>query len=795
MLEWTPAPPVVVARKRWWGDGAGRAGKRRWPGRWRRLPCAPGLLLLLLLVVGVASWLAAGGGRLLGWSRVNRARSISTVDPAAYRWDPVVPAITPFLPPPPPFIPSHSASAHNAGIHSTPAPTLPLPQLIIYTAPKPTRDRHEARAQMRALQSWTRLQPPPFIVLFGNGNDADDAQLESIVHTLGDRVIVDRQVDSNFQGVPLFHSMFLRALQGEPISALQMRGLHNRSHTVSLLVNADIVLPTDLPAVLATVRPLFADFLAIGARWDVDESHAHRITTSTDRDEQSERVRQHGTLHSYGGIDWFAWRYGQHARQYLFNTTMPPFVFGRGKYDNWLLHEVLAAGRLRGVIDLSEAVAAMHAQHAYAHVVPAGGAWPHTGRGNFWSTHKRHAWESYLNVHLALAYGSYRSQMGTPLHAPYKLVPCLVHGYCVVERRRPAACRCEYSSFVRASQTDPQLHDQRWWHCGQVSTEQPGDYPIQLHGHLAHTLDALLPAVADATTRTVVMTAASYDYRYLLMNWVCNLRRVGVRNVLVAAMDDNLYRFAYARGLAVFYNESMAAGGAPSAEAVGVNTSACAYGTACFRQRVKLKSRHVLQVLRRGYHVLWSDVDVVWFRDARRLLAGQQTDPDIADLAGRRRPPSSTSTLYVQSNEPAAHLPANGVRRANSGFYWVPSSTATVAAFERIVAQAARSPLTEQPSFYDVLCGATGEHRLGDSHCLDAVLHTRFLDREQYPHGAHWHRVLQRLHDRGADDIVVLHNNWVSGLSAKIQRLQAAGLWFYRADEERCTYHAHHWIP
>eukprot|EP00166_Cyanidium_caldarium_P000790 ctg_1306.g462 len=189
MLEWTPATPVVVARKH---GGVTEPAAR-----------ASG--------VGVASWLAAGGGRLLGWSRVNRARSISTVDPAAYRWDPVVPAITPFLPPPPPFIPSHSASAHNAGIHSTPAPTLPLPQLIIYTAPKPTRDRHEARAQMRALQSWTRLQPPPFIVLFGNGNDADDAQLESI--QLSGRTAVPLHVPAGAAGRADFRPTDARAAQ------------------------------------------------------------------------------------------------------------------------------------------------------------------------------------------------------------------------------------------------------------------------------------------------------------------------------------------------------------------------------------------------------------------------------------------------------------------------------------------------------------------------------------------------------------------------------------------------------
>lgn len=46
----------------------------------------------------------------------------------------------------------------------------------------------------------------------------------------------------------------------------------------------------------------------------------------------------------------------------------------------------------------------------------------------------------------------------------------------------------------------------------------------------------------------------------------------------------------------------------------------CHFGTECFQRVTKVKSRLVLQILKLGYNVLLSDVDVYWFQDPRPLL-------------------------------------------------------------------------------------------------------------------------------------------------------------------------------
>ena len=103
----------------------------------------------------------------------------------------------------------------------------------------------------------------------------------------------------------------------------------------------------------------------------------------------------------------------------LFSTPMPPFAFGRGKYDNWLVHEAIASG-LRHVIDGSDSLTSIHVAHSYAHVKAAEVKMV----GGFWSTRKKSSWELFGNIHMAESHGSYTNQKGTALHAPWKLTAC-----------------------------------------------------------------------------------------------------------------------------------------------------------------------------------------------------------------------------------------------------------------------------------------------------------------------------------------------------------------------------------
>ncbi len=177
-------------------------------------------------------------------------------------------------------------------------------------------------------------------------------------------------------------------------------------------------------------------------------------------------------------------------------------------------------------------------------------------------------------------------------------------------------------------------------------------------------------------------------------------------------------------------------------------------------------SPQVLRVLRLGLGVLWTDVDIYWrvdplpailaaiesHRSERRL---QSKKKDVAQLASPRSALQSSSGLTtvvaspngdcdsvdiaIQSNAPPGEARANGYRRLNSGFYLAAAGQRTVRAFEAIVAHAASTRLSEQPSFYAVLCGEDSRYAdAGGSACDNQDLPARslVLSREMFPNGA-----------------------------------------------------------
>ncbi|KAI3879388.1 hypothetical protein MKW92_016951 [Papaver armeniacum] len=174
-----------------------------------------------------------------------------------------------------------------------------------------------------------------------------------------------------------------------------------------------------------------------------------------------------------------------------------------------------------------------------------------------------------------------------------------------------------------------------------------------------------------------------------------------------------------------------------------------------------------------GYNVLLSDVDVYWFENPLPYLRSY-----------------GPAVLVAQSDEFNLTVPINMPRRLNSGFYFARSDAETIAALERVVNHASISTLSEQPSFYDVLCGEGGKHRLGDDRCHEPEtnLTVHFLDRDLFPNGAYrelWEEpnVKSACKKRGC---IVIHNNWVNGRKRKLERQVLSGLWEYDISRRMC---------
>jgi hypothetical protein len=393
-----------------------------------------------------------------------------------------------------------------------------------------------------------------------------------------------------------------------------------------------------------------------------------------------------------------------------------------------------------------------------------------------------------------LKHGSYENQKGQVMHTPWKLSLCndaslTETNYCILRRKRPAVCPCESSNYVIRTQTDPKLNSKtRKFECATKSVDNQDEYVIPYEWDpsknqtktpgLPHTMDDLLGQVA--WRNTVILTAASYDYKDMVMSFVCNLRSLGAKHFVVAAFDSRMYEYLFLRGVPVFYEDvkaAMATMNAKMPKHVKLDLDDCGYGSACFRKITKMKSRIVLKILKQGYNVLWSDADIVWFKDQTKTLLD-------------RIEASPKPKFYIQSNEPDMNKDSNGIRRINSGYYLVKSSNESIKWFQNIVDHAANTSLTEQPSFYDVLCGVKGEFKTGPDTCEREGFETELLDRRIYPNGAtlgFWNKTAEQLRSEHPD-MAILHNNWLKGTPEKIARQDAHGWFQWESSIDSCRW-------
>lgn len=625
----------------------------------------------------------------------------------------------------------------------------------IFSAPKPFIGEDKANNE-RAIKSWLRLQPQPKVTLLGYETGYDEAAKEFGLN-------IERRVDKNFLGVPLFNSMFQRA--------------NDSDRMITVIINGDILLFDDFVQTVRKVVSNFEHFLIVGARYDVDG-----LPDKLDENDPqyTRKIREHvlstGTLHTYGGMDIWAWN-SDGPR--LFDPVMPHFIFGRGKYDNWLTHETITAGR-RQVIDASETCLTVHIRHDY-HLVTGNQAQDKSGApkrsllGAFWSEGKKSKFELFINIYLSLHVGSYTNQMGNVLFAPWKLSLCLEPtGMCLLKRKRPGICNCEFSSFVGDTQTDPVVKNgSRVIRCGMISVETKDNFVIPVLPPEGSTeapafgLPLTMRSVIERVivNNTIILSALNYGYRGIMMNWVCNMRHLGITNFVIAALDADLYKFAYTRSLPTYLENTIFD---------GLNSSIisdASYGSDSFKQLTKMKSRVVVRLLKEGYNVVWTDSDIIYFKNP------------LADMW------SYNADLAIQTNAPD-NEPMNGRRRLNSGFYLARSNEATIQAFEDIIKFAAKSRMSEQPCFYDVMCGKEGQTAEGDDTCRYNGMVVKLLDRHVYPNGITdgiWDVAPGTIPER-FPNLFILHNNWVKGADGKRQRFERHEFILYDKESELCAY-------
>ncbi|CAO2829305.1 unnamed protein product [Amaranthus hypochondriacus] len=446
--------------------------------------------------------------------------------------------------------------------------------------------------------------------------------------------------------------------------------------------------------------------------------------------------------------------------------VLPSFLYGKGLHNHWFVNEVYHSN-YRFVFDASWTISNIHLPDSDHHESTQSAS-VCTNRSD------TKDWEYYNNLQLGELYGLFSSQQ-VDFSDFIKLVKC-GRQFMFTDKNQNIVYSPEHrsSSIFLKGRIMLSGRTKKLINCladfGTSAWTMNSSHKSKMNAsmllHLPYDLEMLLSIRADENM-TVVLAVAGYSYKDMLMNWVCRLRHLMINNFLVCALDDEIYEFSIQQqGIPVF-RDSLASR----------NTSFddCHFGTKCFQKVTKTKSRLVLRILKLGYNVLLSDVDVYWFKNPIPLL--QTFGPAV---------------LAAQSDEYNLTVPINLPRRLNSGFYFARSDDSTITALEKVVKHAMTSDLSEQPSFYDTLCGLNGTNRVGDNKCREprTNLTVQFLDRNLFPNGAYqslWaeRNVRETCAKKGC---YVLHNNWINSRLKKLERQIHSGLWDYDISSRMCLH-------
>ena len=212
--------------------------------------------------------------------------------------------------------------------------------LTIFTIPKAFKG-HVGVIQHNAIESWTKLEPRPEIILLGN----DEGTME-VAQEFGLRHLPN--VATSDHGTPLLSDMFRQAEAAAGSSWM-------------CYVNADIILLNDFLRAAEIVQRRFPKSLMVSKRVDLDVSEKLGFDSRWEEGIKR-RSKANGKEEDYTSIDVFAFAKGLYGH-------IPDFAIGRLWFDHWLIKAVREQNL--PVVDASLVAPVLHQNHDYGHV--AGG--------------------------------------------------------------------------------------------------------------------------------------------------------------------------------------------------------------------------------------------------------------------------------------------------------------------------------------------------------------------------------------------------------------------------------------
>ena len=229
--------------------------------------------------------------------------------------------------------------------------------------------------QHNAIASWKRLEPEPEVILFyDDDGTAEAAKRHGCVYV--------PNVNRSENGTPYVDEVFHRAQEVA-------------RHDVLVSITCDVILMQDFAKALEACALQFPQFCMVGQRLDVDLHWPLQFEPGW-QEWLADWARGEGRYYTPAGTDYIGFRRGLYK-------NVPPFLYARSSWDNWLMAHPLALGV--PLVNATEAVCAVHQEVPTGKVSEAVTKLP------------AHGWEIRQNRRLlAHTYGTKAGRTGHATH-------------------------------------------------------------------------------------------------------------------------------------------------------------------------------------------------------------------------------------------------------------------------------------------------------------------------------------------------------------------------------------------
>jgi hypothetical protein len=244
----------------------------------------------------------------------------------------------------------------------------------------------------------------------------------------------------------------------------------------------------------------------------------------------------------------------------------------------------------------------------------------------------------------------------------------------------------------------------------------------------------------EATTQWTIVITVNDGFFDFMSNWLLFYEKLALKNRLVViAEDDLVYTKLEALGLP---EEKMEIEKASVLQNV---KEALGYETAEYKKMVSGRPTHLLNHLRQGTNILYTDIDTVWRSNPIAYLALPENDEYDFIIQIDTDSYYGVSPYYC------------------TGFMGLRSNSRTISFMEKWEAALQKHPQLNQPIFNQLL------------HGQKEVKHTG-LPKDLFPSGKSYFDS-PGFTQKKRDNAVVVHNNYVMGHHVKKERFKKFGLW------------------